>query len=83
MITPHAHEAAWLLRRVDEAFEPLFTDTIRHDFYERIADAVEEHLSFIPGNQNSAENLLKVILRECRDVLGEMEAGDFPSSYHE
>jgi len=82
VITPHAHAARWILERIDEAFEPLLGKQMRWDFFERIAGGVQDYLAFIPPDQDSDVNLLKVILRESRDILAEMDAGEFPSLYH-
>ena len=82
VVTPHAHAARWLLGRIDEAFEPLLNEEMRWDCFERIGSAVQDYLSFIPPEQDSDVNLLKVILRESRDILAEMDAGEFPSVYH-
>ncbi len=79
VITPHAHAARWILDRIDEAFEPLLGEQMRWDFFERIAGGVQDYLAFIPPDQDSDVNLLKVILRESRDILTDME---FPSLYH-
>ena len=82
VVTPHAHAARWILEGIDEAFEPLLGEQMRWDFFERVAAGVQDYLSFIPPEQDSDVNLLKVILRESRDILTEMAAGEFPSLYH-
>ncbi|MDB4285358.1 hypothetical protein N9903_00425 [bacterium] len=83
VVTPHAHTAGWLLTRIDEAFAPLLGRQYSWDFFERIAEAVTEHLAFIPPGEDTAVNLLKVILREARDICSEMAEGDFPCLYLE
>ena len=82
VVSPHAHAARWILEGIDEAFEPLLGEQMRWDFFERIAAGVQDYLSFIPPDQDSDVNLLKVILRESRDILAEMEGGEFPSRYY-
>jgi hypothetical protein len=83
VLTPHAHSAGMLLDRIREAFRPLLGSHIQFDFFERIAEAADEYSAFIPADQDTAESLLKVILREARDILDEMERGDFPSIHSE
>lgn len=79
VISSHAHAAGNLLGRIDEAFSPLLREHIKWDFFERIAEGVTEYTAFIPPGQDTEESFLRVILREARDILDEMEKGDFPS----
>lgn len=83
VVTPHAHSAAWLLTRIDEAFAPLLGRQYGWDFFERIAEAATEHLAFIPPGEDTAVNLLKVILREARDICSDMDGGSFPRLFLE
>jgi hypothetical protein len=78
VITPHAHTAGWLLDRIGSAFAPLLGEDIKYDFFERIAEAVNEYSAVIPLADDSEINILKLILREARDIIEEMEAGEFP-----
>ncbi len=79
VVTPHAHAAGALLARIDQAFSPLLGAHLRWDFFERIAEGVTEYCAFIPPSQDSEDSLLRVILREARDILQDMEDGQFPS----
>jgi hypothetical protein len=78
VITPHAHTAGWLLDRIRSAFAPLIAGEILYDFFERIAEAVNEYSAVIPLADDSEINILKLILREARDILEDMEIGEFP-----
>jgi len=78
VITPHAHAAGWLLDRLDLAFAPLLGNQLRWDFFERIAEAAVDYSAFIPPGLDTDVNLLRIILREARDILEEMEEGEFP-----
>lgn len=79
VITPHAHTAGWLLDRIRSAFAPLIGGgEIQYDFFERIAEAVNEYSAVIPLSDDSDINILKLILREARDILKDMETGEFP-----
>lgn len=78
VVTPHAHPAAWLLGRLDQAFAPLLGNQLRWDFFERIGEAVVDCSAYVPAVGDSAENVLLVILSEAADILSEMEEGEFP-----
>jgi hypothetical protein len=78
VITPHAHAAGWLLDRLDLAFAPLLGSQLRWDFFERIAEASIDYSAFIPPGLDTDVNLLRIILREARDLLEEMDEGEFP-----
>jgi hypothetical protein len=78
VVTPHAHTAGWLLDRIESAFSPLLGEDIKYDFFERIAEAVNEYSAVISLADDSDINILKLILREARDILGDMETGEFP-----
>ena len=78
VITPHAHTAGWLLERIGSAFAPLLGEQIQYDFFERIAEAVNEYSAVIPLADDSDINILRLILREARDILEDMETGEFP-----
>ena len=43
-----------------------------------IAEAVNEYSAVIPLADDSDLNILKLILREARDILEDMEPGEFP-----
>lgn len=81
VVTPHAHTASRLLDRIDEAFAPLLGRQYGPDFFERIAEAVTEHLASCPPGEDTERSLLEVILREARDLCSEMADGDFPCRY--
>jgi hypothetical protein len=78
VVTPHAHTAGWLLDRIRSAFSPLLGEHILYDFFERIAEAVNEYSAVIPLAEDSDINILRLILREARDILHDMERGEFP-----
>lgn len=78
VVTPHAHTAGWLLDRIRSAFGPLLSGEIQYDFFERLAEAVNEYSAVIPLADDSEMNILKLILREARDILEDMETGEFP-----
>jgi hypothetical protein len=78
IVTPHAHAAAWLLERLDDAFSPLLGTQLRFDFFERLAEAAEAYATIIASAHDTDENLLKILLREARDILEEMTEGEFP-----
>ena len=78
VVTPHAHEAGWLLGRIQMAFAPLLGTHIEYDFFERIAEAAEEYSAGIPLEKDTATSLLSTILGEARAILAEMETGEFP-----
>jgi hypothetical protein len=78
VVTPHAHSAGMILARIDRAFSPLLGNHIRFDFFERLAEAADEYIAFIPPEKDSAPSLLRVLLREASDILAEMESGEFP-----
>jgi hypothetical protein len=78
VVTPHAHAAAWLLERLDYAFSPLLGTQLRFDFFERLVEAAEAYTSIIAPFHDTDENLLKILLREARDILEEMTEGEFP-----
>lgn len=83
VVTPHAHAAGALMDRIDRAFHPLLGTDLRWDFHERIAEGITEYCAFIPPAQDSEESLLRVILREARDILKDMEDGHFPCVHFE
>jgi len=78
VVTPHAHAAGWLLDRLDDAFSPLLGTQLRFDFFERLAEAAEAYMTIIAAAHDTDENLLKILLREARDILEEMTEGEFP-----
>lgn len=78
VLTPHAHNAGMLLDGIERAFRPLLGSHLRFDFFERIAEAADEYVAFIPPEQDSPESLMRVLLREAGDILEEMETGEFP-----
>jgi hypothetical protein len=78
VVTPHAHTAGWVLDRIKSAFAPLLGEHIQYDFFERIAEAVNEYSAVMPLADDSDINILKLILREARDILEDMETGEFP-----
>ena len=78
VITPHAHTAGWLLDRIRNAFGPLLGGEIEYDFFERLAEAVNEYSAVISLADDSEINILKLILREASDILEDMETGEFP-----
>ena len=78
VVTPHAHAPAWLLDRLDAAFAPLLGSRLMGEFFERIAEACIDYCAFVPAGLDTDGNLLRIILREARDLLDEMEEGEFP-----
>jgi hypothetical protein len=78
ILTPHAHEAGWLLDKLHEAFQPLLDRCIERDFYERIAEAALEYCGYVDLEDSTDINLLKILLAEAGDVLEEMLEGEFP-----
>jgi hypothetical protein len=78
IVTPHAHAAGWILDRLDDAFSPLLGTQLRFDFFERLAEAAEAYTTIIAAVHDTDENLLKILLREARDILEEMTEGEFP-----
>jgi hypothetical protein len=78
IVTPHSHAAGWLLDRLDDAFSPLLGTQLRFDFFERLAEAAEAYTTIIAAAHDTDENLLKILLREARDILEEMTEGEFP-----
>ena len=83
VVTPHAHSAGMLLDRIRKAFSPLLGPHIENDFFERIAEAVLEYSAVVSLTGDTESNLLKVILREARDILEDMENGEFPYTHSE
>ena len=78
IVTPHAREAGLLLERVHELFSPLLDECIGHDFFDRLGEAAVEYSCYVEKEAETAENLLKIIVTEARDILDEMIAGEFP-----
>ena len=78
ILTPHAHEAGWLLDKLHEAFRPLLDRCIESDFFERIAEAALEYCGYVELEDSTDINLLKILLAEAGDVLEEMREGEFP-----
>jgi hypothetical protein len=78
VLTPHAHEAGWLLDRLYEAFRPLLDICIERDLYERLAEAALDYCGYVDPGDSTDINLLKIILSEAEDILQEMRDGEFP-----
>jgi hypothetical protein len=77
-VTPHVCEAGVLLDRIRELFMPLLDECIEHDFFDRIGEAALEYSGYADRADQTAVNLLKILLAEAESILEEMREGEFP-----
>lgn len=78
IITPHAREAGALFDRILHLFRPLLDECVEHDFSDRLGEAALEYSGYANPCDQTAVDLLKVLLTEAEDILDEMRAGEFP-----
>ena len=78
IVTPFAGAAGALLDRIHELFGPLLDMSIEHDFFDRIGEAALEYSGYADRSDQTAVNLLKILLNEAECILDEMREGEFP-----
>jgi hypothetical protein len=78
IVTSYASEAGALLDRIHALFMPLLDECIEHDFLDRIGEATLEYCGYADPSQQTAINMLKIILSEAESILDEMLNGEFP-----
>ena len=76
--TPHAREAGVLFDRLLSLFLPLLDECIVRDFCDRLGEAALEYSGYADRSDQTAVNLLKILLTEAEDILEEMREGEFP-----
>ena len=78
IVTPYAGAAGSLLDRIHELFGPLLDLSIEHDFFDRVGEAALEYSGYADRSDQTAVNLLKILLNEAESILDEMREGEFP-----
>ena len=80
VVTPHAHEAGWLINRLKRAFRPFIHGGNKYDFYGALAKAAHRDQEGLRSGKESAEGLLSAVLEEARNILTEIEKQVLPGS---
>lgn len=78
VVSPFAHQAGWLLRRLwFDGFGPLFDSCSKIEFFGRLANAALRYQEKLEGKKEDPGELLQAILGEAERILQEIDKKEF------